>query len=134
MSSCKMDMTIQCNANCQWCTTVITWVIPATKTKNNKKTEPPSGEVDPCETKLHCYKRYFSSLEPSARHFVVTHCSQKQLQAQINKKSQGFGFVSRVGPLLWLIYCAFFCLVRNKAEHDSVGDFTEIEGQKRSSP
>ena len=27
--------------------------------------------------------------------------------------------MSRVGPLLWLLYCAFFCLVRDPAELDS---------------
>ena len=45
--------------------------------KNNKKTEPPSGEVDLCETKLHFYKRYFLHLMPFARHCVVMHRSLK---------------------------------------------------------
>ena len=43
-----------------------------------------------------------------------------------------FSSVSRVGPLVWLIYCAFFPC-EEPVELDSVGEFTEIEGQKRSS-
>ena len=39
--------------------------------------------------------------------------------------------MSCVGPLSWLLYCVFFCLVRNPAELDSV---TEIEGQSGAVP
>ena len=37
--------TIQCRANCQWCTLVITVVIPAMKTQNNKKQSHQAGRL-----------------------------------------------------------------------------------------